>query len=85
MQRCPEPEKILTRYGYCLYYGGVLDNFAINPRTPVAQKLADGVVFRRFQSERVDFFKSDLTDPILAPFKPFQLSFFSEFLYQDLL
>ena len=30
---------------------------------PVAQKIADEVVFRRFQGERVEFFKSDLTDP----------------------
>ena len=31
---------------------------------PVAQKVADEVVFRRFQGEEVEFFlKSDLTDP----------------------
>ena len=36
----------------------------INPHTPVAQKVADEVVFRRFQGEDVEFFfKSDLTDP----------------------
>ena len=35
-----------------------------NPHTPVAQKLADEVVFHRFQGEGVEFFfKSDLTDP----------------------
>ena len=28
----------------------------INPHTPVVQKLADAVVFRRFQGEGVDFF-----------------------------
>ena len=28
----------------------------INPHTPVAQKVADEVVFRRFQGEGVDFF-----------------------------
>ena len=33
----------------------------INPHTPVAQKIADEVIFRRFQG--VNFFKSDLTDP----------------------
>ena len=36
----------------------------INPHTPVAHKVADEVVFRRFQCEEVEFFfKSDLTDP----------------------
>ena len=36
----------------------------VNPDTPVVQKVADEVVFRRFQGERVEFFfKSDLTDP----------------------
>ena len=34
-----------------------------NPQAPVAQKIADEVVFRRFQSEGVEFFISDLTDP----------------------
>ena len=35
-----------------------------NPQAPVAQKIADEVVFRRFQGEGVEFFfKSDLTDP----------------------
>ena len=35
-----------------------------NPQGPVAQKIADEVVFRRFQGEGVEFFfKSDLTDP----------------------
>ena len=28
----------------------------INPHTPVAQKFADEVVFRRFQGEGVEFF-----------------------------
>ena len=31
---------------------------------PVAQKIADEVVFRRFQGEGAEFFKSDLTDPL---------------------
>ena len=35
-----------------------------NPQAPVAQKTADELVFRRFQGERVVFFKSDLTDPL---------------------
>ena len=35
----------------------------LNPQAPVAQKSADEVVFRRFQGEGVEFFKSDLTDP----------------------
>ena len=36
----------------------------LNPRAPVAQKIADEMVFRRFQGEGVEFFfKSDLIDP----------------------
>ena len=36
-----------------------------NPQAPVAQKIADEVVFRRFQGEGVEFFfKLDLTDPL---------------------
>ena len=35
-----------------------------NPQAPVAQKISDELVFRRFQGEGVEFFfKSDLTDP----------------------
>ena len=34
----------------------------VNPQAPVAQKIADEVVFRDFQGEGVEF-KSDLTDP----------------------
>ena len=35
-----------------------------NSQAPVAQKIADEVVFRHFQGEGVEFFfKSDLTDP----------------------
>ena len=30
--------------------------FKINPPAPVAQKIADEVVFRRFQGEEVEFF-----------------------------
>ena len=37
----------------------------VNPQTPVAQKFAGEVVFRRVQGEGVAFFKSDLTDPPL--------------------
>ena len=33
------------------------------PSGAVAHKIADEVVFRHFQGEGVDFFKSDLTDP----------------------
>ena len=37
--------------------------FMINPQAPVAQKIADQVVFRHFHGEGVEFFfKSDLTD-----------------------
>ena len=35
----------------------------IDSQAPVAQKIADEMVFRRFQGEEVEFFKSDLTDP----------------------
>ena len=35
----------------------------LNPHAPVAQKIAYEVVFRRFQGEGVEFFKSDLTEP----------------------
>ena len=35
----------------------------VNPQAPVTQKIADEVVFRRFQGEGLEFFKSDLTDP----------------------
>ena len=34
-------------YQYCLLF---------NPHTPVAQKVADEIVFRRFQGEGVEFF-----------------------------
>ena len=36
-------------------------SYFANPQAPVAQKIADEVIFRRFQGEGV-FFKSDLTD-----------------------
>ena len=32
-------------------------NLNVNPQAPVAQKIADKVVFRRFQGEGVKFFK----------------------------
>ena len=31
--------------------------FELNPQAPVAQKIADEVAFRRFQSEGVEFFE----------------------------
>ena len=34
--------------------------FVFNPQAPVAQKVPDEVVFRRFGGEGVEFFKSDL-------------------------
>ena len=37
----------------------------VNPQAPVAQKIADAVVFRRFKGEGVEFFKSNLTAPPL--------------------
>ena len=33
-----------------------MSNSGINPQAPVAQKIADEVVFRRFQGEGVEFF-----------------------------
>ena len=39
-----------------LVFQNVIKSF-INPQAPVAQKVADKVVFRRFQGEGVDFFK----------------------------
>ena len=33
-----------------------LSKFQIDPQAPVAQKIADEVVFRRFQGEEVEFF-----------------------------
>ena len=40
-------------------------NYSVNPQAPVAQKIADEVVFRRFQGEGVAFFfKSYLNDPL---------------------
>ena len=43
-------------------------------RAPFAQKIADEVIFRRFQGERVEFLK-------IGPFgfKPFQILFLSGF------
>ena len=66
--------------------------FKINPKAPVAQKIADEVVFRRFQGEGVKFFlnrTSKTTSYFWCAsfrknqFKPFQLSFFLVVSYQD--
>ena len=39
--------------------------YFVNPQAPVAQKIADEVIFRRSQGEESSFFfKSDLTDPL---------------------
>ena len=37
-------------------------DYTLNPQAPVARKIADEVVFGRFQGEGGEFFKSDLTD-----------------------
>ena len=37
-------------------YSSQTKNFSIKPHTPVAQKVADEVVFRRFLGEGVEFF-----------------------------
>ena len=41
--------KRIKKYLFCF-------NYKINPHTPVAQKVADEVVFRRFQGEGVEVF-----------------------------
>ena len=38
--------------------------YYFNPHTPVTQKAADEVVFRRSPGEGVESFKSDLTAPL---------------------
>ena len=42
----------------------------INPQAPVAQKIADELVFRRFQGEEVEFFlnRTSLTLPQMRIF-----------------
>ena len=64
----------------------------INPHAPVAQKIADEVVFRRFRGEGSSFFKSDLTDSPLRfsmrifwkiPISALLDFFFQLVLYQD--
>ena len=60
--------------------------FSINPHTLLAQKVADEVVFRRFQGEGVEFFfKSDLTYPLrfLMPmFWKIPIKVFPAFIFQ---
>ena len=54
--------------------------FNVNPQAPVVQKIADEVVFRRFQGEGVEFFDAHLSENTdLGPSR-----FFIEFLYHDL-
>ena len=50
--------------GIFLVFQSVIKSF-INPQAPVAQKVADKVVFRRFQGEGVEFFfnRTSLTPP----------------------
>ena len=48
----PPPRKV-TPYAAG---SGKKKNPKLNPQAPVAQKIADGVVFRRFQGEGVEFF-----------------------------
>ena len=55
---------------------------SVNPRAPVAQKIADEVVFRHCRGEGVEFFKIGphwRTSFGNYRFKPFQISFFSGF------
>ena len=50
---------LLVSFSSILNYDAVgrdLFNVNFNHHTPVAQKIADEVVFRRFQGERVEFF-----------------------------
>ena len=66
---CQLINKNLTQQGKVLYelekiaFKMLTVNLSLNPHTPVAQKVADEVGFRRFQGEGVEFFKSELTDP----------------------
>ena len=39
-----------------IYYIIIVIYILFNPQAPVAQKIADTVVFRRFQGEGVEFF-----------------------------
>ena len=41
---------------YFVHWNNYLRFNEINPQAPVAQKVADGVVFRRFRREGVEFF-----------------------------
>ena len=46
---------------FCFAYIRILKlrkikDFSLNPQAPVSQKIADEVVFRRFQGEGVEFF-----------------------------
>ena len=54
-----EPENTNFRKYYILYTVNItklsLHGPVLNPHTPVAQKIADEVVFRRFQGEGVEF------------------------------
>ena len=75
-------------YQYCLLF---------NPHTPVAQKVADEVLFDVSKVKESSFVNRTSLNPHPHPtqifdaylfkkyqFKPFQLSFFNDFLYQDL-
>lgn len=55
-------------------------NKELNLQAPFAQKLANEVVFQRFQGEWVEFFKSDLTD--LPPPQIFDAHGVSKFYFQ---
>ena len=67
----------------------MLVSYEFKPQAPVAQKIADEVVFRRFQGRGVEFFfnRTSLTPPSdfwwasfgKYRFNPFQISFFSRF------
>ena len=41
---------------FAIYLIAVFDNQSLNPQAPVAQNIADEVVFRRFQDEGAEFF-----------------------------
>ena len=63
----------------------------LNPHTPVAQKVADELVFRRFQGEGVNFFKSLAPPPLKLlmrifweiPIKALPAFIFQWVLYED--
>ena len=62
---CPKDKESQGCNIFLIYYSSL----PLNPHTPVEQKVADEVVFRRFQGEGVEFFK-------IGPLLSFLMRFF---------